>query len=135
MGAWGELAFDNDTACDWAYELKNVDDLSLVETAFDEVEAIGSEYLDQDLACNALAACEVLARLNGHPGYQNAYTENVDNWVAAYPIAPPPELIRRAANVIRRILGDQSELKDLWAESGDALWIKSVEELRRRVQL
>ncbi len=134
MGAWGELAFDNDTACDWAYELETVDDLSLVESALDEVEAIGSDYLDQDVACNALAACEVLARLKGQPGYQNAYTENVDNWVAAHPITPPPELIRRAETAIQRILGDQSELKDIWAESGDALWTQSVEELRRRVQ-
>ncbi len=53
MGAWGELAFDNDTACDWAYELENVDDLSLVESAFDEVDANGANYLDQDVACNA----------------------------------------------------------------------------------
>ncbi len=66
MGAWGELAFDNDTANDWAYYLEDVDDLSLVESALSEVEEIGDEYLDQDVACNALAACETLARLQGN---------------------------------------------------------------------
>jgi hypothetical protein len=69
VGAWGELAFDNDAANDWAYGLDDVNDLSLVESAFAELEAVGSAYLDQDLACNALAACEVLARLRGQPGY------------------------------------------------------------------
>jgi Domain of unknown function (DUF4259) len=75
MGAWGELAFDNDTACDWAYELADASDLRLVEAAFADVEAVGSGYLDQDVACVALAACEVVARLQGHPGYTNSYTE------------------------------------------------------------
>jgi hypothetical protein len=68
MGAWGELAFDNDAANDWAYGLDDVDDLSLVESALQVIEAVGSGYLDQDIACNALAACEVLARLRGKPG-------------------------------------------------------------------
>ncbi len=69
MGAWGVLAFDNDTANDWAYGLDGVDDLGLVESAFDEVAEVGGDDLDSDLACNALAACEVLARLRGRPGY------------------------------------------------------------------
>ncbi len=30
MGAWGANTFENDTACDWTYELADVDDLSLV---------------------------------------------------------------------------------------------------------
>ena len=29
MGAWGHRSFDNDTANDWAYDLKEVSDLSL----------------------------------------------------------------------------------------------------------
>ena len=40
MGAWGKLAFDNDTANDWAYDLKDVSDLSLVESAFDELATV-----------------------------------------------------------------------------------------------
>src|SRR5690606_28848803 len=109
MGAWGELAFDNDTANDWAYGLDDVSDLSLVESAFDELEAIGDEYLDQDVACCALAACEVLARLRGNFGYKNAYTETVDDWVAAHPLTPSKALLSRAASAIDRILADASE--------------------------
>jgi Domain of unknown function (DUF4259) len=86
IGAWGELAFDNDTANDWAYDLADARDLSLVESTFGELEAVGSGYLDQDVACCALAACEVVARLQGHRGYTNAYTANVDRWVAEHPM-------------------------------------------------
>ena len=135
MGAWGKLAFDNDTACDWAFGLDDVDDLSLVESAFDELEAVGRDDLDQDLACNALAACEVLARLRGHPGYRNAYTEDVDDWVKAHPMDPSPALLDRASAAIDRVLADESELRALWEEAGAGDdWRVTVEDLRRRLR-
>jgi len=133
MGAWGELAFDNDSANDWAYGLEDVDDLSLVEAAFDELEGVGDDYLDQDIACNVLAACEVLARLRGNFGYRNAYTESVDAWVAAHPIQPPPELLNRAHAAMDRVLGERSELRELWEEGNGDSWRKTVEDLRRRL--
>jgi hypothetical protein len=132
MGAWGELAFDNDDANDWAYGLEDVHDLSLVESAFAELEAAGPELLDQGLACNALAACEVVARLRGHPGYTNAYTEKVDQWVAAHQLEPPDELIRRAAAAVDRILGENSELRELWEEADPGPWRIAVSDLQGR---
>ena len=106
MGAWGELAFDNDTANDWAYDLEELHDLSLVESAFGAVDDVGDGYLDQDVACNALAACEVVARLRGNPGYTNAYTKKVDEWVAAHAsLRPSATLVDRAVAVVDRILG------------------------------
>jgi hypothetical protein len=135
MGAWGELAFGNDTANDWAYGLDDVDDLSLVESAFDELEEVGDEYLDQDLACNALAACEVVARLRGNPGYKNAYTEKVDEWVAGHKLNPSASLLKRASAAIDRILGESSELRELWGEDDiGAKWRAAVEDLRRRME-
>lgn len=135
MGAWGHLPFDNDTTNDWAYGLDEVDDLSLVEAAFDELEEAGDDYLDQDVANNALGACEVLARLLGRPGYANAYTEKVDQWVAAHKIKPPPALLERAAAAIDRILGSDSELRELWEESDEAdAWRAALQDLRARVR-
>src|SRR4051812_1470263 len=107
MGTWGVLAFDNDDANDWAYGLDETDDLSLVESAFQAVED-ADEYLEAPDACNALAACEVLARLNGKQGYENSYTEKVDQWVIAHPLSPSPALLRQASAVIDRILGEHS---------------------------
>src|SRR6185369_8090049 len=87
MGAWGVLAFDNDDANDWAYDVEDTDDLSLVESAFGAVEE-AEDNLEAPDASNALAACEVLARLKGKAGYKNSYTAKVDEWVAAHPLAP-----------------------------------------------
>jgi hypothetical protein len=135
MGAWGHLAFDNDTANDWAYGLEDVDDLSLVEAAFGELERVGAGYLDQDIACNVLGACEVLARLLGRAGYTNAYTEKVDQWVAAHKLRPSSALLERASAAIDRILDGNSELCDLWeeVEHRDA-WRSAVEDLRERMR-
>jgi hypothetical protein len=132
MGAWGVLAFDNDSANDWAYGLEDVDDLSLVESAFEEAEATGG-FLDSDLAANALAACEVVARLGGRPGYTNAYTEKVDQWVAQHKLVPSPQLLVRASAVIDLVLGEDSELRELWEDGDGGDWRKSVEDLRHRV--
>jgi hypothetical protein len=132
VGTWGARAFDNDTANDWAYELDGVDDLSPVEAAFDTVERGG--YLEQGDASEALAACEVLARLQGRPGYSDAYTKKVDDWVAAHRIVPPAGLIARANGAIDRVLGEESELRELWAESGEQEdWLAAVEDLRARL--
>ena len=131
MGAWGVSAFDNDDANDWAYELESVSDLSLIDSALAAVEG-ADDYLEATDACNALAACEVLARLRGNSGYQNAYTEKVDLWVKAHPLKPSGELITRAAAAIDRILADRSELRELWEEADATEWRTSVLELRAR---
>src|SRR5260370_23501988 len=119
MGAWGVLAFDNDDANDWAYALDGVSDLSLVESAFAEFGSTRTGYVEQGVACNALAACEVLARLRGRPGYTNLDTERVDRWVAAHRIDPPSGLIARGPAVIARIIGPESAARELWEDAGD----------------
>ena len=134
MGAWGYLAFDNDTTNDWSGGLDRVDDLSLVETTFDELETVGDDYLEADMASEALGACEVIARLLGNPGYTNTYTEKVDRWVSAHPLKPSPAIINRASVAIDRILGDNSELRDLCEEGEEnAEWREAMADLRARV--
>jgi hypothetical protein len=133
MGAWGTGTLDNDTACDWGYDLEESDDLSLVGSAFTDVLENDEDYLDQDPACNAVAACEVLARLKGNWGVRNAYTGTVDKSVETHPQTPPAALVQRANQAIDRILTDDSELRELWAESGDTEWLAAVEDLRRRL--
>jgi Domain of unknown function (DUF4259) len=142
MGTWGILAFDNDTALDWAYGLESHKDLKLVEAALERVASDDEEddddddeYLELDAACEALAACEVLARLRGRHGYKNTHTEDVDDWVALHPMVPPPQLLERAHVAIERILGKSSELADVWAESPESkAWRKAVADLQERVR-
>ena len=136
MGTWGHETFANDAAIDWTYELEQVGDLSLVEAAIDAVLEEGEDdVLDADLACDALAACEVIARLKGNWGRRDAYSEAADRWVEAHPQPVPSRLVRRAGRAINLILGDQSELRDLWDEAaGGGDWRAAVEDLRKRME-
>ncbi|MBW4463314.1 MAG: DUF4259 domain-containing protein [Nodosilinea sp. WJT8-NPBG4] len=133
MGTWSMDAFGNDDAADWAFELAESNDLSLVEAAIDGALA-ENDYLDAPDAAIALAAIEVIARLNGNWGDRNAYTEPVDAWVAQANVQMEPELLVWARAAIDRILSADSEMLELWQDSGDyEAWLESVENLRSRI--
>jgi Domain of unknown function (DUF4259) len=136
LGAWGTRVFDNDTANDWAGDLQGVSDLSLVFSALAELESAADAYLDGDVACIALAACEVLARLLGPTDYRDAYTEKFDAWVTAHPQAVSDALAQRAEAAIARVLRAPSELLLLWGEGGavNPSWLAGVEDLRQRLR-
>lgn len=119
VSAWGADTFDNDTAYDWAGDFVEQDRLAFVDETLDETLSAGRANLDSDLACNALAACEIIARLQGRWGKRDAYSEDIDRWVLDHPQQPPEELIRKALLAIDRITGDQSELVKLWDDTGD----------------
>lgn len=132
MGAWGTGIFENDTACDWAYGLKDVEDLSLIESALDAV--FEEEYVESYIACEALAAMETLARLNGNGDVENSYTETVDLWVSSVHLKVSSELLDKANNALTMILGPSSELQELWAESEEfSAWQKELESLKARM--
>ncbi len=119
MGTWSVDSFGNDTACDWAYSLENYKDLSLIEESLDKVLNAGSEYLEASDAEEALAAAEVLARLQGHWGERSSYTEAVDKWVEKTGLQQDKALAQKAHRAIDRILSNSSELLELWEEDVD----------------
>jgi Domain of unknown function (DUF4259) len=135
MGAWTHESFGNDDACDWAYELEEADDLSVIESALDAVLAAGSEYLEAPEASQAIAAAEVIARLQGNFGIKDSYSEAVDIWVGKVKLAPTSQLITKTRQALDRIIAEPSELLELWQDSdeGDS-WLCAVSELRARIR-
>lgn len=134
MGAWAEDTFGNDTACDWLRAFLEQPGLPMAESAIQAVlDTHGS--LDSDKACKCLAACEVLARLQGNCGLRNAYSEALDKWITANPTVVPGPLKLSAEAAIQQILGPNSELLELWDEDGhNDAWHQAVENLRVRVR-
>lgn len=133
MGAWAIDTFGNDTACDWKGTFLENPGLSVVRSAINAVLDT-QRYLDSRAACECLASCEVLARLQGRWGLRNSYSQDLDAWVEANPLEVPQDLKDRAESAIERILGPDSELRALWEEVGrhDA-WYADVDDLRARV--
>ena len=130
MGAWSHEPFGNDTANDWAYDLRDTHDLSHIEAALDNVLDQGSGYLEAPTAEEAIGAIEVLAKLLGRGTQSDAYTEKVDAWVKSVNQKPTTDLLRKAQRVIARILAKDSELLELWQEGDDSQqWQSSMTQL------
>lgn len=135
MGTWDLGSFGNDTAADWAIGLEEAGDVSYVQTALDRVASLGARTpIPSEAAEEAIAAAEVIARLRGRWGEEDAYSAPVDDWVRANPITAPRNLVDKAVAALDRIVARPSELLELWDESGEAEpWVESVRELRGRL--
>lgn len=135
MGTWDVGSFDNDAACDWAGQLQAYPDLSFVDETLSTVIEEG-EYLEASGAEEAIAAAEVVARLQGNWGDRNAYSERADRWIEQAGITPNRTIAIKAHQAIDRILSEPSELLELWQESDEfELWRKTLLGLKARVQI
>ena len=134
MGAWSYESFGNDDACDWIAQLEEHNDLGFVESTFDALLAVGDDYLEAPEACEAIAAAEVVARLQGRSGGQDASSENVDAWVDRVKLQPSAILIDKARRALDRILAEPSELLELWEDAEPSgAWQAEVKKLKARV--
>jgi len=124
MGAWGHGSFENDDAADFGIELETRG-WEIVYSALHAVTRLAADdYLEAPDASQALAAAEVVAA--ARTGDASRLPPEVRAAVAGLGPLPDMTLIDGARAAIVRILAD-SELKDLWAESGDdSAWLSEV---------
>ena len=135
MGTWSHESFGNDTANDWAYELEDATDFSLIEAALQVALDEGDEYLDADLAMEAIAAVEVIAKRLGKGTQSDVYTEKVDQWLETISEQTSDDVLSLAKRVLERIVADDSELKELWLESDEyELWLGNIQQLKDALQ-
>ncbi|WP_262446282.1 DUF4259 domain-containing protein [Acinetobacter junii] len=135
MGTWSHESFGNDTANDWAYELEDATDFAVIEAALQVALDEGDEYLDADLAMEAIAAVEVIAKRLGKGTQSDVYTEKVDQWLETISEQPSDDLLSLAKRVLERIVADDSELKELWLESDEyELWLGNIQQLNDALQ-
>jgi hypothetical protein len=134
MGCWAIESFGNDTAADWLAELVSRNDLGLVRDAIGEV--LGAQgYMDAPYATEGLAAIEVVAAALGRPTPSAQAEEELMSWVAKVQPTVEPELVTQALAALDRILGPESELRELWEDTEDfADWQADVAALRAKLQ-
>lgn len=134
MGTWAIDAFGNDYAMDWAQDLQEYKTLELVETTLDNVIDSTEAELEAPFAAEALAALEVIARLQGKPGASDPATTEVDEWVAACKKKITAPLLEKARLALARITAESSELRQLWQDSEHwDDWQREVAALQSRV--
>lgn len=134
MGTWSHEPFGNDTANDWAYDLENKSDFSFVAQTIQKVLDVGADYLDSDIAVEAVGASEVIAKALGRGTQSDAYTDKVDAWLKSVSEAPSSDLLSKTQQALARILGPDSELRELWEESDDfEIWHSSIRALQTAI--
>ncbi|MGY0800171.1 DUF4259 domain-containing protein [Lysobacter sp. A286] len=135
MGTWAIDSFGNDDAADWLCDLTEQNDLGLVREAIARVLATDG-YLEAPDATQALAAIEVVAAALGRPTGTAKGEGDLMAWVARVKPVADTSLASQANQAVDRILGPESELRELWEEAeefGD--WQKDVAALRSQLQV
>ena len=131
MGAWGHGVFENDSACDWAFELVRSADDGPIADALSCGKESGGE-VDSDDASQALAAVQTLVALSGQPV---ELTDEVAQWVGRQPPERAQALLDEHRALAREVLTliDQPdcELYELWEDAEDLEdWRATVTALR-----
>ncbi|HSX64726.1 MAG TPA: DUF4259 domain-containing protein [Pseudoxanthomonas sp.] len=135
MGCWAIGSSGNDSAADWLGDLTATSDLSLVRATIARV-LTADGYLDSPDATDALAAIEVLAAALGRPTAEAANQPELLEWIAQVKPSPEAKLVSDAQQAIDRILGLDSELRELWEDTEDfGDWQAEVRDLRSRLQV
>ena len=134
LGAWGPGSFDNDDAVDWLNDLRRSARFRPIETALDAVARMApNTYVEAPEASAAVAAAEVVAALRGRPAVH--LPPELREWVGANGGSGLAENLGEVARrALARVEGN-SELRDLWAESGDegASWRRQIDDLMSRL--
>ncbi len=121
VGTWDIGPFDNDTAADWCGDLNDASPDERIGLIRETVQAVldeGSSYLDSDLACDAIAAAAVIAsQLPGGDPITSSYAP--DFLLEGGTIDVPEDIVPLAVEALDRIVADDSEWRELWAEAED----------------
>jgi hypothetical protein len=119
MGAWDDGPFDNDTAADWCGELEDAapsERRGMIRTAL-TTAADSPGYLDYDDASPAVAAAAIVA--SRMPGGEPITSPYAPDFIRADELLDlDDDLPALAIAALDRIVGSDSEWRDLWGEGG-----------------
>jgi hypothetical protein len=138
MGTWATGPYGNDFAQDWAQDLHESNDLYFIADTLDNVlSPEHAAYLEAPFGAEGLAAVETLLRLESRGGAADDDSAGIDEWVD---IVRPKyksrtDLLDKAGRVLDLVLGERSELRELWQDSEhyDA-WRATVDDQRARLR-
>ncbi len=135
MGTWDINAFANDDAMDWSYGLED-QGIGLIHSTIKTVSEFPvGEYMESYEGSIALAAVELVAA-SRVPSLKQRVHPDVLQWLDKANLSPDNELLMLSRQALERILANNSELKELWADEPDenSKWLAYVDELKAALQ-
>lgn len=130
MATWDVGALDNDDAQDFLTEWQEGEDYELVDELLSEVLDMADSYLEADLAGRAVAAGAVLSAVVNET-IEELFDDDEDaiDWAFGLP-QPKVALLNKLVRALKRILKDESELREQWEETDDfTAWRATVTEI------
>ena len=121
MGAWGPGPFENDDACDWSYQLLDGGGVEVLSSTLDVAPGTTAPEADEAVAAIAVVVAS--------QGVSVDLSPDVAGWLNAADRHAFVLLAPRAITAIDALLAD-SELAELWGESGDSIWQDQLREWR-----
>ncbi len=137
MGAWGHGHFEDDSAWDFMDEIEEADDpKEVINTALDA--AIETEYLESDDGNAVIVAATYVDRQQNGTIFSSPDRDeplSVDTFPDRHPDVDFADLKNKAIQALQRLLGDDSELNELWAENEELYpaWKQGIEALILRL--
>lgn len=133
MGAWDTGIFDDDTAYDVLASLAIADPMEQINEWYANVE--DSDYLEYtDGQCMLVSGAVIDAALNGTV-YRCDDEETLATVVALVKQNDPGALKATAVANLERVLGEGSELNELWQENDELypVWRENIEAIIGRL--
>lgn len=122
MGTWDVGPFDNDLAADWCVRLDKAapeQRETLIREALSWVAEHGDEYLEINEAVEAMVAAAIVAsQLPGGTAVETPYAP--DFLLAGGRVEVADDIPAIAVRALDRIVGDDSEWRELWAEAEES---------------
>lgn len=139
MGAWDADPFGNDDAADWAAEFELLDrtaGLQVLDAVF--AAANQADYVEAPDGSIAVAAAQVVAWLLV-PDLVGAssYSATAVAWTQRCGGQPDQAMVDAARRALQRVQSDESELAELWNETGEDAWrleLRRIDDLLRQDQ-
>ena len=125
MGAWGHKTFQDDTTCDWVYELQETEDP--IEFLRESLTPEDENYIEYDNGCGILGASEAIYGICHDSRDQE--NEEFTSWVAANKGLDVTTLKGLAVSSMQKVLSENSELNELWSENEEFYpqWREEIE--------
>lgn len=134
MGAWGEKTFEDDSSLDLLDDWIDADNPEdVIEQAV--ADALAMDYLDYDAGhVIAVAAAVLDYTINAQP-IEDPDIEGLEEWLLALSRDRLDALRPHVAAGLDKLLGDESELAELWAENEELYpaWRKVHEDRKARL--
>ena len=130
MGSWGPGTFEDDIACDWLEDLHESDPIAFFAHCLD----LGDLQYVEFLACvGVVCTAEIVHSLICEP--RAGLPEAAYEWLEENQRLDVVPLIPDTIAGLHRVLGPESEMHEMWEDSGNLhVWEAKTSDLLRRLE-